>query len=366
MSDTIRAADGGYLLNAEQFNYTKNELGQPVLNVVGGGGGGQSVQTDYAENDVNAASYLKNRPGGYAYHYPAKTITFDGNLDGKYVISAGEASIVKVSDDILTKQQLIGASITFGEQTITLSDDSIGTVDDVVFVEETIYVALKAGATLYNVVFEQVGTYFMYDLSEDGSAIYVSKLDTPEKSGVTKFPIQFMPGKVIYSVSDFSELVKNGGGAFESGLKNAVVLVNSENDTQEIVDGDETFVGMYLPAPLDMNYEGKIITLWNLCPNEITACFKLDDSIVNKFIIPENSCAHLQMHYYPNQFYTVDGEFVSVPTVTAENNGQFLRVVDGVWKNGDLIVNSSTPNSTKKFRISVDDEGTITATEVTT
>lgn len=42
---TIRAADGGYLLNAEQFNYTKNELGQPVLNVVGGGGGDSSVTT---------------------------------------------------------------------------------------------------------------------------------------------------------------------------------------------------------------------------------------------------------------------------------------------------------------------------------
>ena len=45
MSDTIRAADGGYLLNAEHFNYTKNELGQPVLNVVGGGGGDSGVTT---------------------------------------------------------------------------------------------------------------------------------------------------------------------------------------------------------------------------------------------------------------------------------------------------------------------------------
>lgn len=35
---TLRAADGSYLLNAEQFNYTKNELGQPVLNVTGRGG----------------------------------------------------------------------------------------------------------------------------------------------------------------------------------------------------------------------------------------------------------------------------------------------------------------------------------------
>lgn len=45
MSNTIRTADGGYLLNAEHFNYTKNELGQPVLNVVGGGGGDSGVTT---------------------------------------------------------------------------------------------------------------------------------------------------------------------------------------------------------------------------------------------------------------------------------------------------------------------------------
>ena len=36
---TIRAADGGYLLNSEQFNYTKDAQGRPVLNVVSGGGG---------------------------------------------------------------------------------------------------------------------------------------------------------------------------------------------------------------------------------------------------------------------------------------------------------------------------------------
>ena len=36
---TIRAADGGYLLNSEQFNYTKDAQGRPVLNIVGGGSG---------------------------------------------------------------------------------------------------------------------------------------------------------------------------------------------------------------------------------------------------------------------------------------------------------------------------------------
>ena len=32
---TIRAADGCYLLNSDQFNYTKDVQGTPVLNVNG-------------------------------------------------------------------------------------------------------------------------------------------------------------------------------------------------------------------------------------------------------------------------------------------------------------------------------------------
>lgn len=39
MPDTIRAADGGYLLNAAQFEYSKDNLGRPVLSVKAGTGG---------------------------------------------------------------------------------------------------------------------------------------------------------------------------------------------------------------------------------------------------------------------------------------------------------------------------------------
>lgn len=41
MADTIRAADGGYLLNSEQFEYNKDNLGRPVLNLKNSGGGGE-------------------------------------------------------------------------------------------------------------------------------------------------------------------------------------------------------------------------------------------------------------------------------------------------------------------------------------
>lgn len=49
MADTIKAADGGYLFNSKQFEYTKDNLGRPVLNLKGGqvsGDGGGDFKAD--------------------------------------------------------------------------------------------------------------------------------------------------------------------------------------------------------------------------------------------------------------------------------------------------------------------------------
>ena len=62
---TIRAADGGYLLNSEQFNYTKDEQGRPVLNVVGGGGG-TVTSVNGATGEVKSTFYVTVTQGnGY-------------------------------------------------------------------------------------------------------------------------------------------------------------------------------------------------------------------------------------------------------------------------------------------------------------
>lgn len=45
-SKTIRAADGGYLLDAAQFKYTTDELGRPVLTILGGGTGSGDFMAD--------------------------------------------------------------------------------------------------------------------------------------------------------------------------------------------------------------------------------------------------------------------------------------------------------------------------------
>ena len=46
MSHVIRAADGGELLNSNQFHYTKDSLGRPVLNVTASGAGNGDFMAD--------------------------------------------------------------------------------------------------------------------------------------------------------------------------------------------------------------------------------------------------------------------------------------------------------------------------------
>lgn len=61
----------------------------------------------------------------------------------------------------------------------------------------------------------------------------------------------------------------------------------------------------------------------------------------------------------------VPSEYFLLPNISTSDNNKFLRVVDGAWKaSSDLIIPSSTSGSKKNFKITVDDSGTITATEV--
>ena len=49
IADIIKATDGGYLFNSKQFEYSKDNLGRPVLNLKGGqvsGDGGGDFKAD--------------------------------------------------------------------------------------------------------------------------------------------------------------------------------------------------------------------------------------------------------------------------------------------------------------------------------
>ena len=88
---TIRATDGGYLLNSDQFNYTKDAQGRPVLNVVGGGGG------TVTESDIeNALGY---KPIG-ADDVPVKKVNgATGEVKSTFYVTITSAEDESISAD---------------------------------------------------------------------------------------------------------------------------------------------------------------------------------------------------------------------------------------------------------------------------
>ena len=64
-------------------------------------------------------------------------------------------------------------------------------------------------------------------------------------------------------------------------------------------------------------------------------------------------------------YYLSSDNMVIRETETATLNGYVNSVVDAAIENHEYIITSSTSGSTKKFKITVDDSGTISATEVT-
>lgn len=135
-----------------------------------GGGGGSGVQADYAQNDPNAADYIKNRPGGY---YDGWEITWDGEIGDRLVVENDESvQFVKVSDKTPTYGELIGGELTFlkehVEETVPLTKHEVSLLSFGVGVFENVLVIREP----YQ-IFTETGTYFGKDLRNDA---YVKSL----------------------------------------------------------------------------------------------------------------------------------------------------------------------------------------------
>lgn len=156
--------------------------------------GGGSVQADWAQNDQNAKDYVKNRPGGYDIVTPAKEITWDGNAEGRTVVTIGDAVYVLVSDDIISAEQLVGAELTTVrngvEQTAEIATDEVIQLGrECVAVGECVLIMTKPGAVLQDVVFPAAGVYFI----EIDTVGYARKLSIKAKTEVAKIPRKYLP-----------------------------------------------------------------------------------------------------------------------------------------------------------------------------
>ena len=177
-----------------KLDYTGDEVNSAIKKVLDGQVSG-GTQSDYTQNDATQPDYIKNRPGGYYQTVPAINIQWDGVVGDKPNAVIGGNIVVKVSDEILTADRVIGSTVVSVQgaesQSKILSEDQIMSGDGVI-VARAGSVILSCSKTTTEMggetfTFPETGTYFAY-MEVGGDKMYVSSLTKPETQELVPIP----------------------------------------------------------------------------------------------------------------------------------------------------------------------------------
>ena len=177
-----------------KLDYTGEEVNRAIGQVLDGQVSG-GTQSDYTQNDATQPDYIKNRPGGYYQTGPGVDITWDGVIGDRPTAQPDEGMyLVKVSDEILTAEQIIGATAVMvrgaESQSMILSEDRIMSGDG--FVMETRGAIISCSKTTVEIsgmplTLPETGTYFAH-MEEAGDKTYVSSLTKPGTQELVPIP----------------------------------------------------------------------------------------------------------------------------------------------------------------------------------
>ena len=170
-----------------------------TLNVSGGGS-----QADWNQNDETAADYVKNRPGGYTKTTPGYEITWDGAVGDKVVVDGGSVQFVKVSDRVFTAEELIGATVTVGDQSSTINNDDIQSQNGAISTSNGVMVCTSP-TTIQGIMIPETGTYFMK--TENG---FISSLSKPDSTTTVKIPAELTTVVGGYDAAERTAVIFDG------------------------------------------------------------------------------------------------------------------------------------------------------------
>lgn len=389
------------------------------VNVAGGGSG---VQANWAQNDNTAADYVKNRPGGfYIPGMSAQTVTFDGVETGRETIDLsalgmGSFKIVKVSDLMLYPINFDGCTIKMtssGTETQVTSFTADYLTDygaaTIITGENSIPIILSVidGYTVGGITIG-AGTWFL----SVASGMYVSLLALPDTSGKmlnVNIPARFLDIVVPMAGKDtlggvkanYAEPVPNIGDRVvidsEGFLRyqyKAVTVNNDLTDEQKIAARksinlyeNAAFYGNFLINRDEFNSDTGNV---NSATGFLNFLFGVDNNVSSMNLSPYGNAVFGKGNQVSGIYHFVFGSHL----VSADNFGLAIgkyndlvnsdnkafvigggdaeasrKNVFSVDWNGNIeagksiILESSTAGSTKKFKITVDDAGTLKATE---
>lgn len=312
------------------------------------------MQTDWHQNDTTAKDYIKNRPGGYETGFE---ITWDGDTTGRVSITVEGLSGAwyKVSDKILTPDQFIGGTMTMiqngvSEQTV-VTGDNIMEQEFGYMISFPIIIAAETGDfnTLgSNIHIPEPGVYFA-NVIVDGESTSVSSL-----SKIITYPFddKYIPNTIARK----DEIYTNG---------NHTMSITWDGNK----DGKDTLVwnGWHYYKMSDAAPEFKHI--------QSVSTSRSDDSTKNTELYEGKNCYNAGLSIIVTkagtcQLAPYEGGTMQQFTAPSagiyfwtDNTGVYqtsLELTSFIEQDG-IIVNSAN----KKWKIVVDDNGAISATEIT-
>ena len=312
--------------------------------------GGEQVQTDWNQNNITAKDYIKNRPGGYEENLE---ITWDGDTTGRASATVDGYPFVgyKVSDKILTSDQVIGGTMTIiqngvSEQMIITDKMYSETEFGYIVGEFFIIIAAKIGDFGY-IHIPEPGVYFL-SASGGGHSVSVSSF-----SNIITHPFddKYIPD----SIPRKDEIYTN---------YSHTMSITWDGNT----DGKDTFVwnGFNFYKMSDEVPVFKRIQSLSTTSNggsELSELYEGENCYRAGFSIVVTKAGVCQLAVFEGgamQPFTAP----SAGTYFWSNNAGLyqtsLELTSFIEQDG-IIVNSAN----KKWKITVDDNGMISATEIT-
>lgn len=188
--------------------------------------------------------------------------------------------------------------------------------------------------------------------------------------GVKKFSTDFMPNDVLGRINTAQSAAESAQSAAESAQSTANgAIANSITKTDGgissgIIGGVAIHVkhGEHIDAALDSNgirFYQMPSTLYTRIDSTGYACFGHDEFKYVKISpqVGSSSSASVDVRNSSAEHVSIDANG-DIFVINSKNTLTLLGATG-------IVIHSSTPNSIKKFKITVDDTGTISATEVT-
>lgn len=252
-----------------KLDYTGAEVNSAIGKVLDGQVSG-GTQSDYTQNDATQPDYIKNRPGGYYQTVPGVDITWDGVIgDRPKVQSAEGIYLVKVGDEMLAAEQLVGATVVSvrgaESQSRILSEDQIMSGDGFILavIDNIILSCSKTtvemgGKTL---TLPETGTYFAY-MEEDGYKMYVSSLTKPGTQELVPIPGELTNIKGGYDLPAISNQPVYSGtvpsGAFSAASTHYDAPITLANPLVEGATVSGTVNGMAVSGVVEKDSAGRL------------------------------------------------------------------------------------------------------------